>query len=201
MADNRIKNARLEDVRILWPNFSGAPTQWVAGGGVRSFCVAISRQQAGELAQDGWNINTLEGDDEQNDVPYIRVAVSYKNRPPKVVLVSGDTMRILHEEDIDILDGLDFQTVDVVLSPYHWELNGRQGVKAYLKTLYVVEAADEFERKYADKRLVSTPATKSPVDRSKSPRVVTTEEAPSYSAPAPSAPLASTGRSFGRPQA
>ena len=56
----------------------------------------------------------------------------------------------LDEEDLDILDGADIITSDIVVRPRLWDDNGTTRIKAYLQELYVTIQQSRFAAKYAD---------------------------------------------------
>lgn len=145
-------NLLIEDARILFRNFEGNEGMYNQKGD-RNFCVLLEPELAQTLEKDGWNIKTLrpkeEGDEPQ---PYMQVAVSFKNRPPRLVIISSRGRTDLNEEQCAILDWVDIHKVDLVINPYHWTMknSGASGVKAYLKSIFITIEEDALERKYAD---------------------------------------------------
>ncbi len=144
------KVLELEDAEIMFRNFAGEERQFNPRG-KRNFCVIIDDKIADALLADGWNVRQTKPRDE-DDSPrhYIQVQVNFKNKPPKVVIIRGSKQRVLDEEKIDLLDWAEIETADLIVSPYAWELNGRSGITAYLKVLYVVIAEDKLSSKYAE---------------------------------------------------
>lgn len=152
MAKNRrLDDAKLEGVRLLFRNFAGK-AQKFSPEGVRSFSVRLNPETAEAMRADGWNIKQLEAR-EEGDIPqdYIQVKVNFGGpRPPRLVLINSRGRQTLEERDAKIFDYVDYDNVDLILSPYQWEYNGKTGITAYLSSIYVTIKEDDLELKYAD---------------------------------------------------
>lgn len=142
----------LEGARILFRNFSGLPGRFNAAGH-RTFHVTIDDDNAKRMEADGWNIKWLKPRDE-GDAPQavLKVVVKYggKGMPPRVVLITSKGKTNLTEDMVALLDWAEIVNVDCIIRPWHYDIGGREGIAAYLKSIYVEINEDPLERKYMD---------------------------------------------------
>ena len=141
----------IENARIIFRNFAGREGQYNREGD-RSFGVIIEDPEVEKrLKLDGWNVKYLKPrDEEDEDTPWVPVSVSYKGRPPRVVMINSRGRTDLGEDEVEVLDWMELENVDMILNPYEWNVNGKSGVKAYLKTMFATILEDDLELKYAD---------------------------------------------------
>lgn len=150
MADLRIENAR-----VLFKNFSGKEkrnqnNKIVNREGARNFNIVIDDPEIAEqLRADGWDIKQTSVNDEGESLYRLPVHIRFDNFPPQVVMVSGNKKKTLNEESISCLDNAEIDYCDVCLNPYHYEVQDKTGIKAYLKMAYFVINVDPWEEKYA----------------------------------------------------
>lgn len=145
---------KIENGRLIFRNFRGKESKYNRAG-VRSFGVIIDEDAAEKLRQDGWNIKQLESRDPDDSPTYfLRVAVNFDHIPPKLYVVVDGKATELDEDTVDELDFAEIESANIYIRPYSWEVNGKTGIKAYLKTIYVEIAKDEFAEKYS---FVETP--------------------------------------------
>lgn len=143
------KNVVIEDARIIFRNFSGKEGQYNREGD-RSFSVVLPPDIAEKMAEDGWNVRQLNAREEgEEPTPYLQVSVSYKTRPPRVVMMTSKARTSLDEDSVEVLDWTNIAKADMILNPYAWTVNGKSGIKAYLKSLFVTVEEDELELKYS----------------------------------------------------
>ena len=141
----------IEGARIGFKNFSGLEGEFNKAG-ERSFAVFLDDELAEKLAADGWNVKYPKdrdfGDEEDTRQAYLIVEVAFGRFPPKVVTITNDVIQTVYEDKIHTLDSLKFDNVDMALNPYHWTVNGKSGIKAYLKAIYATIVSDMFSQKY-----------------------------------------------------
>jgi hypothetical protein len=151
-----LKPITFEDVRILFRNFSGKAGRFNAEGD-RNFCIILDDVTAAGMKADGFNIRELkprvEGDDPQ---PILEVKVKYRKRdgtrtmPPRVVLITSRGKTNLDEDMVSVVDYANIVYADLIINPRRYNVGGREGISAYLKSVYVTIEEDPLELKYID---------------------------------------------------
>jgi hypothetical protein len=151
-----LKPVTFEDVRILFRNFSGKAGRFNAEGD-RNFCIALDDETAAGMMADGYNVRFLqpriEGEEPQ---PILEVKVKYRKRdgtrtnPPRVVLITSRGKTNLDEDMVSVIDYAQIVYVDLIINPRRYSIGGREGISAYLRSIYVTIEEDALEMKYID---------------------------------------------------
>jgi hypothetical protein len=148
MADDRT-TVTIENAQLVFKNFAGAEGQYNAAGD-REFSVILDPENATLMEKAGWNVKYLKAREEgDSPTPYLPVKVSFKVRPPTVVVITSSARTRLDENSIETLDWAEIEKADLIVTPYAWTVGSKTGIKAYLKSLYVTVVEDELELKYA----------------------------------------------------
>lgn len=149
-----------ENAKLMFRNFAGLEKPFNPAGD-RNFVIFLDSKKAEDMKEEGWNIKYLRPKEEgEEPQAYLGVAVSYKNRPPKIVVLTSKTRTEFDEDSLIMLDYADIKNADIMLSPYNWDVNGNKGIKAYLKSAFITLDEDPLELKYAeDPTADQTPGT------------------------------------------
>lgn len=143
-------NIEIENGRIGFRNFSGAEGKYNTKGN-RNFAVFLDDDLAHVLERDGWNVKWLKPRSEDEDPQaYMQVKVAFGKMPPNIIMIANGKKTKIDEDTVNILDWAEIQSVDMIIRPYNYDIQGKQGVKGYLKSLYVTIVTDRFAGKYQD---------------------------------------------------
>lgn len=155
MADKKkpyIPDYVIKDATIRWRNFAGREEKFNAKG-ERNFTIFLTPHDSERLTEMGLNVKTLpvrEGYENEPPQDILKVKVNFKGRPPRLVLVTSRGRTQLGEDEAMILDTAEMKKVDLILSPYWWEVNGIEGIAVSLKAIYMTIVEDELEIAYGD---------------------------------------------------
>lgn len=139
-------NVTIEGARIIFRDFSGEKNKY---NNDKTFGVVLEPDLAERLKADGWPVRFLEPrNEDESGLYFMNVKVAFGKIPPQIVMISGGTKKELTEETVNILDWANFANVDLKISPFNYDVNGHQGVKPYLRCLWVTLAEDDLEAKY-----------------------------------------------------
>ena len=145
---------QIDDARIIYRNFAGAPSKFNREGD-RNFAVVIEDQDIAEaLTEKGWNVK-IKPPREEGDEPFmfLPVKVKFNERGARVYLqnsLGGRNRVTLDEDTVGILDNVDIINVDLDIRPYDWDIQGKTGRTAYLQSICVTQEVDRFLDRYAE---------------------------------------------------
>lgn len=145
---------QIDDARIIYRNFSGAPSKFNREGD-RNFAIVIPDQEAADaLISEGWNVK-VKPPREEGDTPfmYLPVKIKFNDRGPIVYLATGKKMTRLDESTVSCLDDVDIISVDLDIRPYDWDINGKTGRTAYLQSIKVTQEIDRFASRFEEEEV------------------------------------------------
>lgn len=144
------KTFMVENAQLIFRNFQGKEGLYNREG-ERDFSVFLPEDVAEDMLKEGWNVKYLASREEGDpDRPYVQVSVNFKNRPPRIFMITSAGRIPLNEESVGVLDWADFENVDLIARGYEWNVNGKGGIKAYLQSMYATIEEDALARKYAE---------------------------------------------------
>jgi hypothetical protein len=149
MAKDEAMKVTFENANIMFRNFEGKEGAYNRAGD-RNFAVVLDSETADRMLSDGWNVKVLDPREEgDSPTPYIPVSVRFDIMPPNIYMITSSGRVRMGEDTVMMLDWANIENVDLIIRAYNWEVNGKSGVKAYLKSMYVTIEEDELEKKYA----------------------------------------------------
>ena len=147
--DRKKLEVRIDNAKIAFRNFTGAEGKFNPAGN-RNFCVFLPDDIGKDMEADGWNVRWLDSYPDEPAQAMISVKLNFGNYPPNIHLVSDGKMTRLDEHNVNVLDFAELEQVDLILRGYEWNVSGKSGVKAYLKTGYFVLVVDQLAKKYSE---------------------------------------------------
>ena len=143
---NDVMTFKVEDAELVFKNFAGKEQQFNTAG-TRNFSCVLPLDMAKKMEADGWNIKYFKPHEEDDEArAFITIAVNFSIRPPMITLISARGRTPLTEDNVEILDWANIETVDLIARSYRWEALGKTGIKAYLQTMFVTLSEDELQR-------------------------------------------------------
>lgn len=135
----------VEDTDILFHNFSGKERPPFNRAGDRNFAVLLDPEAAVGMEKDGFNVKGLEEEDKD---PFISIKINYSIKPPYILLITSTNRRIIKEDDVGILDSLEFSNVHVMCNGSKNPNNTSGPLVSYLRTMFLTLDEDPLMRKY-----------------------------------------------------
>ena len=138
----------LRGMQLIYRNFAGVAKKYNAQGN-RNFSILIEDpSMAQELIDAGWAVREMHDEDGNVSAHHLPCKVNYRfTNPPRIICV-GDLSKqrtLLNEGTVGVLDSFRIKYADLTINPYAWNVQGKQGYKAYVVTMYVTVEEDELD--------------------------------------------------------
>ena len=155
-----INDIVIEGAQVRFLKLEGRRDQYNPMGR-RTFALVISDDDLAEqLTNDGWNVKIKPGNDRYEPYKYINCELKFQadspnvRRDPEVYLVTksprgGMNTVALTAETVGQVDNAQIENVDVDITPYRWTTENGEGIKAYVRTMYITIASNVFADKYS----------------------------------------------------
>ena len=151
-------NIIVDDAQIIFRNFRGIDRGYNPKH-EKSFSLLVDpdRFDIDSMRDDGWNLKQLKPREGYEDEPinyHLPITVRWDNFPPLIYLVTkaegGKYRRTrLDEETSFMIDTAEIANVKLEISHGKtYDFNGKVGIKAYLKKMYIELVEDKFEEAY-----------------------------------------------------
>lgn len=159
---DKTENLVIENADIIFRNFRGIDRGYNPKH-EKSFSLLVKedRFDINAMKKDGWNLKALKPREGYENEPvnyHLPVTVRWDNFPPRIYLVtkvSRDDEKpryrktMLDEETSFMIDTAEIANVNVEISHGRtYDFNGKVGIKAYLKTMYIELVEDRFDGLY-----------------------------------------------------
>ena len=153
MEFKNVDNVTIRDLsgrHILFRNLEGRKDAYNVNG-QRSFHIILDSDFAKVLEKDGWNIRWRPARDEgEPPTPTLQLFARYDVMPPKIWIVTKNKKTLLDENTVKSFDWAEIDKLSLTVRPYQYEFNGKYGIKAMVKTMYVTIVEDELDAEYYD---------------------------------------------------
>lgn len=129
----------IKDAEIRFKNFRGKESTFNPAGR-RNFWVRIDGRKAKKLKKEGWAIKELRLENGKKrwflPVTIYESWADTKMNSKVVVIMSDGALKVckqLNDHSLGLLDIVDIEHFNMVIRGYEYNVNGRHGIKAYLR--------------------------------------------------------------------
>lgn len=146
--EQRLTIQEMENIEAL---YNEARIEKTASGPVLLIDGTEVLTYADALQAIGWNVK-IKPPREEGDDPFIHlpIKVKFNDRGPLVYMKSGNAKVMLDKGSVHRLDNIDILSVNMHVRPYNYDVNGSQGISAYLQAIEVIQQVDRFADRHSD---------------------------------------------------